>query len=137
MFIFPFNRYLPEHQKCILIERSDIFCNLALELMICIPSNIPKIEFIQNHLTVMYYLIICAMPFEWKMAKTYLHLMEQNTTLMHPGQGTGMKTSTMQWVQCVKRDSLFKLWETQSSMPNTSVDLIPVVFSVLTIRWFF
>ena len=55
MFIFPLNRYLPEHQKCILIERSDIFCNLALELMICIPSNIPKIEFIQNHLTVMYY----------------------------------------------------------------------------------
>ena len=31
-----------------------------------------------------------------KMAETYLHLMEQNTTLMHPGQGTGMKTSTMQ-----------------------------------------
>ena len=55
MFIFPLNRYLPEHQKCILIERSDIFCNLALELMICIPSNIPKIEFILNHLSVKYY----------------------------------------------------------------------------------
>ena len=50
------NQYLPEHQKCILIERSDIFCNLALELMICIPGNIPEIEFIQNHLAVRYYL---------------------------------------------------------------------------------
>ena len=136
MFIFPLNRYLPEHQKCILIERSDIFCNLALELMICIPSNIPKIEYIQNHWNVMYY-PWSLMPIEWKMAKTYLHLMEQNTTLMHPGQGTGMKTSRMQWVQCVKRDSLLRLWETQSSMPNTSVGLIPLVFSVLTIRCFF
>ena len=35
----------------------------------------------------------------------YLHLIEQNTIWMQPGQGTGTSTLDMQCEQLVKRDS--------------------------------